>query len=249
MDEKFKFITLGERPDLEDEINNLHNIGWINFMREDPIAVKYWNELLSYFPEYQYILLNEKLKPMACGNAIPFYWDGKENSLPTGWDKVFEKGILDFKNKVQPNSLSALAIVIHPEFRGKGLSKPMVREMKGMAVKSKFKNMVAPVRPSLKGMYPLIPMEEYMTWEREDGTPFDPWIRTHVKMGASIIKVAEKSMVTPASIKKWEEWTSMKLPSSGSYIINEGLVPLEIDISTNKGVYVEPNVWLRHHLV
>jgi len=248
MNKKFTFVTLEERPDLENEINKLHNIGWINFMREDPIAIKYWDELLSYFPEYQFILLNEELKPMACGNAIAFCWDGNENSLAAGWDKVFEKGIVDFRNKVQPNSLSALAIVIHPEFRGKGLSKRMVRKMKELAVKSNFKNMVAPVRPSLKGMYPLIPMEEYMTWEREDGTPFDPWIRTHIKMGAQVIKVAEKSMVIPASIKEWEEWTGMKLPSSGRYIINEGLVPLEVDITTDKGVYVEPNVWLRHQI-
>lgn len=78
--------------------------------------------------------------------------------------------------------------------------------------------------------------------------PFDPWIRTHIKMGASMIKVAEQFMVTPASIKQWEEWTRMKLPSSGRYIINEGLFPLEDDVSANEGVYIEPNVWLRHQL-
>src|SRR5699024_3717186 len=120
--------------------------GWINFMREDPIAVEYWSELLSYFPEFQFILLNEELKPMACGNSIPFYWDGNEDGLPAGWDNVFEKGILDFRNKIQSNSLSALSIVIHPEFRGKGLSEIMVKEMKGLAIKNNLKNMVAPVR-------------------------------------------------------------------------------------------------------
>src|SRR5690625_7502707 len=83
----------------------------------------------------------------------------------------------------------------------------MVNEMKSLAIKSKFKNMVAPVRPSLKSMYPLIPIEEYIKWKSIAGTPFDPWIRIHIKAGASIIKVAEKSMVIPASIKEWEEWT------------------------------------------
>nr|GGG78587.1 transferase [Virgibacillus oceani] len=248
MDGKYALVTLEARPDLKDEINKLHNIGWINFMREDPIAVKYWSELLSYFPEFQYILLNEEFKPMACGNSIPFYWDGNEDSLPAGWDNVFEKGILDFRNNIQSNSLSALSIVIHPEFRGKGLSEIMVKEMKGLAIKNNLKNMVAPVRPSLKEMYPLIPMEEYINWEREDNMPFDSWIRTHVKTGASIIKVAEESMVIPASVKEWEGWTGMKFPSSGSYIINGGLVPLEIDKPANVGSYIEPNVWLRHHL-
>ena len=108
--------------------------------------------------------------------------------------------------------------------------------------------MVAPVRPSLKSKYPLIPMEEYIGWKREDGTPFDPWIRTHFKLGASIIKVAEKSMVIPAPIELWEEWTDMKFPSTGSYMIDDGLAPLYIDKSEKRGVYTEPNVWMRHYL-
>ncbi|WP_255247470.1 hypothetical protein [Paucisalibacillus globulus] len=62
------------------------------------------------------------------------------------------------------------------------------------------------------------------------------------------MKVAEESMVIPATIEEWEEWTGMRLPSSGGYIIKEGLVPLEIDKTMNKGVYVEPNVWMRHYL-
>ncbi|MBU5467025.1 hypothetical protein KQI49_09340 [Virgibacillus sp. MSJ-26] len=60
MEKGYTSITLKERPDLKAEINVLYNIGWINFMREDLVAVKYWNKLLSYFPEFQYVLLNEK---------------------------------------------------------------------------------------------------------------------------------------------------------------------------------------------
>src|SRR5699024_3255067 len=114
--------------------------------------------------------------------------------------------------------------------------------------KSNFKNVVATVRLLLKGMYPLIPVKEYITCELEDGSAFDPWTRTHIKTCAQVIKEAEKSILIPATIKEWEEWTGMKLPSSGRYIINEGLVPLEVDITTDKGVYVEPNVWLRHQI-
>ncbi|MDM5233788.1 GNAT family N-acetyltransferase [Lysinibacillus pakistanensis] len=248
MDKKNTIVTLKECPDLEDEFDKLHHIGWAKFMKEDPIGAKYWGNLYSWFPEFQYILLNEESTPMACGNSIPFDWDGNEDNLPSGWDGVFEKGILDYQDNISPNSLSALAIVIHPKFRGKGLSELMVKEMKGLAIKNRIKNMVAPVRPSLKYKFPLIPMKEYISWIRDDGFPFDPWIRTHYKTGASIIKVAERSMVIPASIEMWEKWCGMKFPTSGSYILNEGLVPLEVDKAANKGVYIEPNVWMRHHL-
>ncbi len=248
MDKKYTVVTLKERPDLENSLNHLHQIGWVNYMREDPVAIKYWHTLLTWFPEFQYILLDEELKAVACGNSIPFVWDGNEDNLPSGWDGVFEKGILDDENNLQPNSLSALAIVIHPDFRGQGLSGQMVKEMKALAIRSQFDHMVAPVRPSLKHRYPLIPMEEYINWRREDGTHFDPWIRTHFQMGATMIKIAETSMVIPGTVKDWEEWTKMTLPSSGSYIINDGLVPLELDHDADKGVYIEPNVWMKHPL-
>src|SRR5699024_9461474 len=157
-------------------------------------------------------------------------------SLPEGWDKAVEEGILDFQKNIQPNSLSALSIVIHPECRGQVLSERLGNDMKSLAIKSRFNNMVDRVRIYLISMYPLIPIEEYIELKSIAGTPFHPWIRIHIKAGASIIKVAEKSMVIPASIKEWEEWTGMKLLSSGSYVINEGLVPLEVDMSANKGV-------------
>lgn len=217
-------------------------------MREDPVSIKYWDDLLADFPEYQYVLFNEAMEPIACGHAIPCYWDGIENNLPSGWDDVFEKGMIGLQNKVLPNTLSALAIVIHPNYRGQGLSKVMIRQMKDLVIENNFDYMVAPIRPSLKNMYPIIPMNDYMMWKRKDGLPFDPWIRTHVTMGATIIKMAEKSMVISASIKEWESWTNMKMPASGKYIIPEGLVPLEVDLSRDRGVYIEPNVWIKHDL-
>jgi hypothetical protein len=239
---------LNDQPDLKEDFSKLHSIGWKKFMREDPIGTKYWNKLLSWFPEFQFILLNNEGKSIACGNSIPFYWDGKDNRLPSGWDGVLEKGILDYQDNKTPNSVSALAIVIHPEYRGQGLSKLIVLEMKSLVKKNQIHQMVAPVRPSMKSKYPLIPMDEYVSWKKEDGKPFGPWIRTHCNTGATILSVASESMVIPATIEKWEEWTGMDIPASGSYIISDGLVPLEVDKETNTGVYIEPNVWLKHHL-
>jgi len=35
---------------------------------------------------------------------------------------------------------------------------------------------------------------------------------------------------------------------SGDYIIPGALVPVKMDIAQNLGLYVEPNVWVVHHL-
>lgn len=185
---------------------------------------------------------------MAGGNAIPFYWDGQEDHLPSGWDGVLEQGMMDVQGGPSANALSALAVVIHPEYRGQGLSRLMVAEMKKIAKRNGIHHMVAPVRPSLKSTYPLIPIEEYINWKTKEGKPFDPWLRTHCSLGATIITIAPESMVIPATVEEWETWVGMELPATGSYIIQDGLVPLEVDREKNNGIYIEPNVWVEHHL-
>jgi len=53
-------------------------------------------------------------------------------------------------------------------------------------------------------------------------------------------------MVVSGTATKWEEWTAMRFPESGRYIVPGALVPVTIDRRRNLGLYVEPNVWMRH---
>ena len=105
---------------------------------------------------------------------------------------------------------------------------------------------IAPVRPNQKTLYPLTPMENYIRWENGEGLPFDPWMRVHARQGATIIKVCPEAMTIPGTISEWEEWTGMKFPESGKYVIPGVLVPVEIDIENDAGLYIEPNVWMHH---
>jgi len=45
---------------------------------------------------------------------------------------------------------------------------------------------------------------------------------------------------------EWEEWTKLKFPESGRYIIPGALNPMEMNVENDEGVYIEPNVWLAH---
>lgn len=45
-----------------------------------------------------------------------------------------------------------------------------------------------------------------------------------------------------------EQWTSMRFMSSGSNVIPRALVPVEICIKKDEGVYIEPNVWMEHRI-
>ena len=44
--------------------------------------------------------------------------------------------------------------------------------------------------------------------------------------------------------KPLEEWTGMRFPEDGDYVVPGALVPVKL--AAGVGVYTEPNVWMRH---
>jgi hypothetical protein len=49
-------------------------------------------------------------------------------------------------------------------------------------------------------------------------------------------------------IADWEEWTGMRLSETGPYVVPGALVPVQLDVEHDLGVYEEPNVWMVHDL-
>jgi hypothetical protein len=43
-------------------------------------------------------------------------------------------------------------------------------------------------------------------------------------------------------------WTGLEFPGSGSFVIPGALVQVEVDVSRDEGVYVEPNQWMLHQV-
>jgi hypothetical protein len=83
-----------------------------------------------------------------------------------------------------------------------------------------------------------------MLWRREDGLPYDPWIRAHERLGAEVLDVAPRSMTITGSRAEWEEWTGLQFPEDGDYVVPGALVPVRFE--NGAGTYVEPNVWMKH---
>jgi hypothetical protein len=109
-------------------------------------------------------------------------------------------------------------------------------------------NMVAPVRPMLKAIYPLAPIDAYVAWKTADGRMFDPWLRTHLALGARVLRMAPRSLEITGSVADWESWTGMKFPATGNYVVTGALAPVAIDHEFNRGIYLQPNVWMHHPL-
>jgi GNAT superfamily N-acetyltransferase len=238
-----RIFSHAERPELVERREEAVGGAWDAFMYEDPIANRLWDEQYERFPDLQLYLVDDDDAYLAESNAVPIPL--RPDELPDeGWDAALESAF-DGRPAV---AVSAIAITIGVEHRGKGLSKVLLAGMREAAAARGVADLVAPVRPSLKHRYPLAPIERYVQWRRSDGSLFDPWLRVHEAAGAELVRVAPRSMRIPGSVADWERWTGMAFPESGAYVVPGALVPVEIDVERDEGVYVEPNVWMHHRL-
>lgn len=183
---------------------------------------------------------------LAEGQSIPCSWDGTVAGLPDGIDGLIERSFRQREEGEAPTTLSALQIAILPEHQSKGLSRVMVEAMAGIAAEHGLGDLIAPVRPSWKERYPLTPIDRYVRWTRDDGMPFDPWIRVHHRLGGEILRPEPRSLRITGSVAEWEEWTEMRFPEGGEYVFPHGLAPVLIERDADLGTYFEPNVWMRH---
>jgi len=222
-------------------------LAWPEFMQHDPKEA-YFNELYEYYPQHQFGLVDKASGEVMCiANSLPLAWSGDARQLPDeGWDWAIEKGIKDYEAGRQPSLLCAIQVMLPPRHRGKRLSGEAVQIMKEIGRQHGLSTMIAPVRPSAKSNYPLTDMTRYIEWRGDDGLPFDPWLRVHVRRGGRIVKVCPRAMCVTGCVAEWESWTEMRFPESGMYIVAGALSPVRIDCESDQGIYVEPNVWTLH---
>lgn len=241
-----QFPTRAERTGRQPHAASLEGGVWPEFMYHDPLLERLFGRVIEEYAEYQfYVWDDEREEVVGAANAIPAAWDGEVATLPEGGvDAVVEARFAE--DAPEPTVLCALQIVIAPEVRAQGLSSRMIQRMAEIGRDHGLDRLIAPVRPNLKHRYPLTRMERYVTWRRGDGTHLDPWLRTHERLGAPIVKIASESMRVPGTVAQWEEWAEMAFPESGSYVVPGALTPVEIDRERDEGLYVEPNVWMVH---
>jgi GNAT superfamily N-acetyltransferase len=236
-----RLVRYVDRPDLlERRYETLSIRTFPEYMHHNEPGGKYWGRLYDDFPDFQVALLDgEEL--VAEAHAVPVPWDGTRADLPSGWDEGFIRGMTSDR---EATTLQALAISILPERQGQQLSSRMIETFRDNARAAGLGSVIAPVRPTLKSQYPLIPIEEYIGWRRDDGTHFDPWIRIHERVGGEIVAAAPNSMFMRAPVSEWEEWTGMRFPADGEYVFPGALATLVV--GDGIGTHIEPNVWLRH---
>jgi GNAT superfamily N-acetyltransferase len=238
-----ELVRYADRPDLHEiRFATLSQRAFPSFTHHNQTGTRYWRRLVAEHPDFQLALVDDDAL-VAELHSLPLAWDGTLEDLPPGWDDVFARS---FETARPHDCLAALAIAVLPERRGEGFAVRMIEAMRDAGRSHGLRDLIAPVRPTWKDRYPLIPIEGYARWRREDGSHFDPWIRIHERVGGELIAPAPESMRIEAPAVDWEEWTGMRFPEDGDYVVPGMLAPLLVRAGV--GVHVEPNVWLRHRL-
>lgn len=217
------------------------SLGFLNYTRAH---FEYYQKLLDAYADCQLCLVDEATGyPIAVGNCVPLACD-LDNLPPEGWDWIVETAANgDGKRR---NALGALAISVPQIHRGKGIARQLIRGFRELAVKKGLDGVIAPVRPSEKWRHPYIAIEDYLGWTDEKGRAYDPWLRSHLSAGGSIVGPAARSMVVEEPVGFWEMWAGRDFPETGDYTVDGALAPVAIDLARGVGRYVEPNVWFAY---
>ena len=242
--------TAADRPDLFRQANELTKDLWPPYNTHGVFLSVLWPQLEHRFGDYQFTIHDPDTEEvLAQGHSVPCFWDGTLEGLPEGIDEVVKRAFDGVKpGRWPPTTLAGLSVTVPRANRGRGLSRHVIQGMRTIAAAHGLSPVVVPVRPVLKERYPLTPIERYAGWRRADGTAFDPWIRVHEDVGGAILKTAPTSLEIVGTIAEWEGWTRMAFPETGEYVIPQGLATVSIDVERNRGLYFEPNVWVRHSM-
>ncbi|HEY7604336.1 MAG TPA: hypothetical protein VH760_08730 [Gaiellaceae bacterium] len=236
-----QIVTYEERPDLVPRIEEIGEV-WPEFLHHANVPGLHWAKLRDELPGFQLVLWDDDSdRVVGRAQTIP---TSARDGLPGGIDDMlvrrFERG------ETEADVLSAAVAIVDPGCQGEGLSALLVEGMRHLAREHGLGALIAPVRPTWKERFPLIPLEEYARWTRGDGMPYDPWIRLHVRLAGEILEVCPESMVVEAVGADWESWTGLEFPGNGDYVVPGALVPVRFRHGV--GRYVEPNLWIRHAL-
>jgi hypothetical protein len=238
-------VTSSERPDLEDEAGAAFKVRWPEFIFHDPIAKQYVAQVAQCFPQYDVLLLDDG-RVVAGGWGVPLAWDGTVQDLPDGYDGAMVRAVEGHQSGVQATTFSFMAVAVANGETKRALAGEVMTALQVRARQAGLAHVIAPLRPTLKAAYPLVPMATFATWTRPDGLSVDPWIRAHQRMGASILAPCSRSMVMTGTVAQWESWTDMVFPETGEYVVPDALGLVDIDRTKDIGTYIEEGLWVQH---
>lgn len=200
------------------------------------------------------LFLTDEADPQLAGHGITagIHWDGKSDTLPDGWQGVVLKSYKDSVSGAAPNTIVGLFIRVEPEFREGGIAKTIAEEMGVLREKNNLTYFILPLRPPLRyeQEYASLPFATFAAATREDGLPLDHWVRMHVRLGAAVIRISEKSHRHVLNLKDFNRiFSSHKITQSGEQLVqnkNNGWYQVYADVERDFVLIEQGCVWVKY---
>ncbi|MBB5802966.1 GNAT superfamily N-acetyltransferase [Saccharothrix ecbatanensis] len=251
MIEGIEITTLTERPHLAQKVAALDG-GWPEFMLHDQVGQGFHMDAAEYYTDYTVVATAAGRPDEVIGRAysVPIgLAEEPPAGLPdTGWDAAITLARIARFAGYGGDALCGLEVTIRPDMRSSGLGAEMLRRFRVIARSKGLRHFVAPVRPPGKTDVPEMTMDEYAARLTAEGLPADPLLRAQARLGASVVGIAQASMVVAGSLSQWREWTGLPFDQDGPVIVPGAMVPVHCDLTHDTAAYVEPNVWVHQPL-
>ena len=209
---KLALVTHAERPKLRGTLPEI----WPEFMAHDPVVQSFWPRLYDEYPDFQIWVVDRdggragrcRLRVQRARRA------GTEAPSPRGLDWALTDGV-----EAPPTALCAVVAGIAPSTAavasprrscaGSGPSRRATGSTRSWRrCGRRGRSATRSSRSSaMRG------------WRRGDGLPYDPWLRTHERLGGEILASAPRSMTVSARARSGREWTGMAFPEDGDYVV------------------------------
>lgn len=230
----------------DEQMETLFAEGFPTFISADRAVKEYIGRVRECFPHLDLMLVDEGDTPAATGWGVPLAWSGDVADLPRSFADILRRALEVHDAGAEANTFVICGAVVAPARKGTGSAGELIGALSTLGQEQGLTRVLAPVRPTRKHLYPLFSIEDYVAWVRDDGLPFDPWLRLHVRMGARVIEIAREAQTMTGTVEEWEGWTGISLPVSGDYVIPQGMGVLRVERDANLATYVEANVWVQH---
>jgi hypothetical protein len=126
-------IRYSERPELWEDTDAVSQAVWPEYNHHGEVLNRYWGRLFEDFPEFQFVLYDDRDGVLTEGHTVPCVWDGATEGLGNGIDAMIEGAFEARGAGRRPTALGVLAAEIKPEFQGRRLPPQTIGKVPGVS--------------------------------------------------------------------------------------------------------------------
>ncbi len=169
-----RVVPISARTWSEGQMHALYGESFPAFIVADEAVHPHVPRVRDVFGSLDLTVVDRDDQPVATGWGVPLAWAGDPGDLPDTSAEVLERALELYDTGGPADNLAIGGAVVHPAHKGTALAESLLRSLADAATAHGLDRVVAPVRPTRKDHYPLMPMEFYAAWTRDDGLPWDP---------------------------------------------------------------------------